>query len=58
VYADPREAEADRGIPRGPIGAVFHVTQKVPLLLERQAPLEFTLVERQPKGRRRRVLPA
>jgi polyphenol oxidase len=79
VYADPREAEADRG-PDSPayLGtvpvvlndpenrhptrperrAVFHVTQKVPLLLERQAPLEFTLVERLPKGQRGRVLPA
>jgi polyphenol oxidase len=38
--------------------AVFNVTTRLPMLLERRAPLEFVLVERRPKGERRRVLAA
>ncbi len=78
VYADPREAEADRG-PGSPgyLGtvpvvlndegkghptkphrrAVFNVTKRLSGLLEKQAPLEFVLVERGRKGEKGRPLP-
>ena len=37
--------------------AVFRVTKRLRQLLERQAPLEFALVERGPRGEKGRVLP-
>ena len=37
--------------------AVFNVTKRLAQLLERQAPLEFVLVERGPRGEKGRVLP-
>ena len=37
--------------------AVFNVTKRLAQLLERQAPLEFALVERGPRGEKGRVLP-
>jgi len=37
--------------------AVFRVTKRLGQLLERQAPLEFSLVERGPRGEKGRVLP-
>jgi polyphenol oxidase len=37
--------------------AVFRVTKRLRQLLERQAPLEFVLVERGPRGEKGRVLP-